>query len=145
MLRRPLFILCFIGAAMPWASAASNQAELHDRVQHLANCFGICDVAVAVVGSVFEAASLGKSVFAYAVLKLVQEGRMALDASILSYLPKGYAHRHFAHRPDSPVDLVSGPALSAVTVRMALNHTSGLPNWSGGPLDLATKPGDKGG
>ena len=163
MLRRLLFILCLAGASMRCASAESSQAALRDRMQHLANRYGICDVAVAVVRkrelqfvetvhtcagqaleaeeSVFEAASLSKPVFAYAVLKLVQEGKMALDAPLVSYLPQGYAHRHFAYRPDSPLDRVSDPALAAVTARMALNHTAGLPNWSNGPLRFTGKPG----
>lgn len=160
---RLLLFLCVAGAALPCASAASPQADLHDRIHHLAYRYGICDVAVAVVRnrelqsvdaahtcagqvpaaeeSVFEAASLSKPLFAYAVLKLVQEGKMSLDAPLLSYLPQGYAHRHFAHRPDSPIDQVSDPALSAVTVRMAMNHTSGLANWSNGPLAFTAKPG----
>jgi CubicO group peptidase (beta-lactamase class C family) len=143
--------------------AVSQQAVPDDRLQRLATRYGICDVAVAVVRNralqsvdtahgcagqfppvqdgVFEAAPLSKPVFAYAVLKLVQQGKMDLDAPVLKYLPHGYTHRYFAYRADSPVDQVSDPKLAAVTVRMALNHTSGLPNWSDGPLAFGGKPG----
>lgn len=145
------------------AAAAAQAAELRANLEHLAGRYGVCTVAVAVVrnralqsvetahgcdadsaltqGSVFEAASLGKPVFAYAVLKLVQQGKMDLDAPVLKYLPQGYAHRYRAYQADSPIDQVSDPRLAAVTVRMALNHTSGLPNWSGGPLSFDGAPG----
>ena len=51
----------------------------------------------------FVVADVGAGVHmavAYAVLQLVQQGRMALDAPVLSYLPGGYVHRqrpHLAH------------------------------------------------
>ncbi len=153
-----------LNLAIAWACAVctpatardTESATLHEHLQLLTNRYGVSNAAVAVLRqrelraveqipaaqeSVFEAASLSKPVFAYAVLKLVQEGRMELDAPILKYLPQGYAHRFFAHRPNSPVDQVSDPRLSEVTVRMALNHTSGLPNWANGPLVFKGNPG----
>ena len=93
--------------------------------------------------SVFEAASLSKPVFAYAVLKLVQEGRMDLDAPVVTYLSQGYEHKSQPYLADSKTDVVSDRRLQAVTVRMALNHTSGLPNWSSGPLAFDLPPGEK--
>jgi CubicO group peptidase (beta-lactamase class C family) len=151
------FITLFAGCAL--------LGEQEDRLQGLAYRYGICDAAVAIVknrvlrsvesahgcpgqvaaapGSVFEAASLSKPVFAYAVLKLVQQGRMDLDAPVLSYLPRGYSHRYVAYRADSPVELVTDQRLAQVTVRMALNHTAALPNWAGGPLAFQGKPGEK--
>lgn len=93
--------------------------------------------------SVFQAASLGKPVFAYAVLKLVEQGRMALDAPVVSYLPNGYQRRFdpFAMPANSKAEFVSDARLSSVTVRMALNHSSGLPNWSRGPIKFSAEPG----
>lgn len=144
---------------------AEPQASLHVTLQQLAIRYGICNVTAAVIRnrevqsveaiqgcagepplapeSVFEAASLSKPVFAYAVLKLVQQGRMDLDTPVLKYLPDGYEHRFQAYLPDSKTDRVSDPRLQAVTVRMALNHTTGLPNWADGPLIFAGKPGEK--
>lgn len=92
--------------------------------------------------STFQAASLSKPVFAYAVLQLVAEGKMSLDAPLASYLPQGYRHRHHPLEA-APSSLVTDPRLQAVTVRMALNHTSGLPNWASGPLQFGAAPGSK--
>lgn len=68
---------------------------------------------------VFQAASLSKPVFAWLVLKLVQQGKLALDAPLLAYLPRT------AHPPSAAA------SLARMTVRMALNHSSGLPNAGG--------------
>jgi CubicO group peptidase (beta-lactamase class C family) len=93
--------------------------------------------------SVFQAASLSKPVFAYAVLKLAQEGSLKLDAPLVSYLPQGYVHLQnpFAFGRPPVTDRVVAPELQAVTARMVLSHTSGLPNWSSDPLAFEFKPG----
>lgn len=81
--------------------------------------------------TVFEAASLGKPLFAYAVLKLVDAGRLDLDTPLSEYLPGEYVQG--PGRPD------------LVTARMALTHTTGLPNWrpKGEPLRLHFAPGER--
>ena len=93
--------------------------------------------------SVFQAASLSKPIFAYAVLKLAQDGSLNIDAPLVSYLPQGYLHLQnpfaFGHPPIT--DRVVAPELQAVTARMVLSHTSGLPNWSSDPLAFDFKPG----
>jgi CubicO group peptidase (beta-lactamase class C family) len=166
LFQKRLAVAClWFGAGISYAGGAmaaqSDAGLLRERMHFLAGRYGICDVAIAVVRnralqsvdavhecsasaqeSVFEAASLSKPVFAYAVLTLVRQGKMDLDAPILSYLPHGYQHRYFAHLAKSPVDQVSDAKLAAVTVRMALNHTSGLPNWSNGPLTFQGIPGE---
>jgi CubicO group peptidase (beta-lactamase class C family) len=93
---------------------------------------------------VFQAASLSKPIFAYAVLKLAQEGSLDLDAPLVSYLPQGYLHiqNPFAFGQPQITERAAAPELQAVTARMVLNHTSGLPNWSSGPLEFDFKPGD---
>lgn len=165
----PLAVLWSAIAALCVGCAASrtepDPSPPHDTLRQMATRYGICSVAIAVVrdrqlqavdatpgcttdspttpDSVFEAASLSKPVFAYAVLMLVQQGKMDLDAPVVKYLPKGYWHRFQPHLADSQADLVSDARLQAVTVRMALNHTSGLPNWAGGPLDFDRKPGER--
>ena len=79
-------------------------------------------------GTVFEAASLGKPLFAYAVLRLVEAGRLELDRPLFDYLPA----------PDADT-----PRMRRVTARHVLTHTSGLPNWrrAAGPLEPITEPG----
>lgn len=103
-----------------------------------------CDGATAPAeDAVFQAASLSKPVFAYAVLKLAQEGLLALDTPLLEYLPQGYWHvqNPFAFGRPPISERVAAPELQAVTARMVLSHTSGLPNWSDGPLAFDFAPG----
>jgi CubicO group peptidase (beta-lactamase class C family) len=76
----------------------------------------------------FEAASLGKPVFAYAVLRLVDAGLLDLDRPLFDYLPTPEANNTRMRR---------------VTPRHVLSHTTGLPNWrqQPGPLQPASEPG----
>jgi CubicO group peptidase (beta-lactamase class C family) len=78
--------------------------------------------------TVFEAASLGKPVFAYAVLRLVDAGLLDLDRPLYDYLPI----------PDA-----NSARMKRVTPRQVLSHTTGLPNWrqQPGPLEPVTEPG----
>jgi CubicO group peptidase (beta-lactamase class C family) len=66
--------------------------------------------------TVFEAASLTKPVFAYAVLKLVDNGKLDLDTPLIKYLPGRY-------------DVGDDPRLDQMTARHVLSHTTGFPNW----------------
>lgn len=67
--------------------------------------------------TVFEAASLSKCVFTYAVLRLYDRGIIDLDKPLLSYL--GQYNRF------TPND----NRYAKITARMVLRHTTGLPNW----------------
>jgi CubicO group peptidase (beta-lactamase class C family) len=86
--------------------------------------------------TVFEAASLGKPVFGYGVLKWAREGHLDLDAPLATYLKQGYVHVQNPFDMDDPVrtDRVDPSALQHVTARRLLTHTAGLPNWSNEPL-----------
>lgn len=80
--------------------------------------------------TIFEAASLSKPVFAYAVIRLVEIGTIDLDRPLDSYLPSPY-----------PIADRRG---SEITARHVLSHTSGLPNWrhaANERLSLAFAPG----
>lgn len=82
--------------------------------------------------TLFEAASLSKPVFAYAVLRLVAQGTLELDRALDSYLPAPYP--------------IGDPRGAAITARHVLSHTSGLPNWrhaTNESLALAFAPGTK--
>lgn len=163
--------LTWLAGLMLTASCASPpdpgraSAAPAEPLVHLVQRHQVCGAAVAVIrqgalhtistgsgcepalqvrrDSVFQAASLSKPVFAYAVLKLVQQGRLALDAPVLRYLPQGYRHHAdpLQQGPEAKTDDVTEPRLRAVTVRMLLQHTAGLPNWASGPLQFEGTPG----
>jgi CubicO group peptidase (beta-lactamase class C family) len=81
--------------------------------------------------TVFEAASLSKPVFAYAVLRMVDRGQLDLDAPLTKYLPGAYVE--------------NDPRLNLITARMVLSHRTGFPNWRprGGPLRIHFTPGER--
>ncbi len=80
--------------------------------------------------SIFEGASLSKPLFAYFVLKEVEEGIVELDKPLVEYLP------HPGIAPESAEDY------KLITARMVLSHSTGFPNHSEGkPIKLAFKPG----
>ena len=68
-------------------------------------------------------ASLSKAVFAYLVMQLVQEKRLDLDRPMAEYLPKPLPEYEAWH------DLAGDARWPRLTARMALTHTTGLPNW----------------
>jgi CubicO group peptidase (beta-lactamase class C family) len=103
------------------------------------NCYGISDfIQQRQVDSLtaFEACSMSKPVFAYLVLTLVDQGKMELDKPLYTYLPEDF----ISAEPDYA---------KQITARMALAHTSGLPNWRKGgeerfgPLPILFQPGLK--
>jgi CubicO group peptidase (beta-lactamase class C family) len=79
-------------------------------------------------GTVFEAASLGKPIFAYVVLRLADAGTLDLNRPLYDYLPVAEANT---------------PRMRRVTAAHVLSHTTGLPNWrrAPGPLEPTTEPG----
>ncbi|MFC3878644.1 serine hydrolase domain-containing protein [Algoriphagus namhaensis] len=79
--------------------------------------------------TVFSAASLSKPVFAYLVMKLVDEGTLDLDTPLSEY----YEY----------VDLKGQKSYPKVTAKMILSHTSGLPNWRKNKLKFIHEPGEK--
>lgn len=79
--------------------------------------------------TVFEAASLSKPVFAYAVLQLVDEGILNLDTPLHEYWDYEYV----------PGD----ERYKQITPRMVLTHSPGFPNWrpNGADLTIDLEPG----
>jgi CubicO group peptidase (beta-lactamase class C family) len=80
--------------------------------------------------TVFEGASLGKPLFAYAVLRLADAKLLDLDRPLYQYLPLPEAN---------------GDRMRRVTPREVLSHTTGLANWrqQPGPLEPSSEPGQK--
>ena len=94
--------------------------------------FGYADSAHVVPvtdATVFEAASLSKPVFAYAVLRMVDRGEWDLDQPLWDILE----YERLAH-DDRAKEL---------TTRHVLTHTTGLPNWGGTPLEFNAAPGER--
>ncbi|MEL6917146.1 MAG: serine hydrolase domain-containing protein [Bacteroidota bacterium] len=81
--------------------------------------------------TIFEAASLSKPVFAYFVMKYVEEGKIDLDVPLYRYLPYP--------------DIAHDDRYKKITARMVLSHRTGFPNWrSDGPenkLFIQFEPG----
>lgn len=63
--------------------------------------------------------SIAKTYMVVVILKLYEEGKIDLDAKAATYLPESQSKRI--------------PGMEKVTVRMLLNHTSGLPEYNYDP------------
>lgn len=120
------------GPAMPVEAVARTEME-RQRIPGLAVAvvqgsdvliargFGLANVEHQVpvtADTIFQSGSLGKMFTAAGVMLLVEDGKIALADPIQKYLP------------DAPA------SWSAVTVRHLLTHTSGIRNYTNGPLDL---------
>jgi len=79
--------------------------------------------------TVFEFASVSKTVFAYAVMKACEEGILDLDTPLTNYTSERYL------AGDSRLDLI--------TPRIVLSHTTGFQNWrsTSDPLKIQFTPG----
>ncbi len=73
--------------------------------------------------TVFRTASLSKPVFAYLVMKLVDEGLLDVDKPVHLYL-----ERPIHEYPDYK-DLKDDERYQSLTARILLSHQSGFPNW----------------
>jgi CubicO group peptidase (beta-lactamase class C family) len=73
---------------------------------------------------------LSKPIFAYIVLRLVDRGVIDLDKPLYTY---GFSYDRIDKDPRSKL----------ITARMVLDHTTGLPNWGGIPLEFLFTPGEK--
>lgn len=109
-------------------------ARVEDGRVRWARGFGVVDgpgSAAVDEHTVFEAASLSKPVFAYAVLRLAERGVLDLDRPLWEYLPEP--------------ELADDPRARRMTARMVLSHTTGLQNerMGDGRLALAFAPGER--
>lgn len=133
------------------SSAAPDIAGLERAIPRLLRVSGIPGLSMAVVqngrvvwarafgtindsaqtplnpGTIFEAASLSKPVFAYTVLRLVDRGEFDLDRPLYEMLE----YPRLAH----------DERYKRITARIVLSHGTGLPNWGGEKLTLRFDPG----
>ena len=96
--------------------------------------FGVKDAASKVPvtnDTMFEAGSMSKSVFTYAVMKLCEQGTIDLDAPLTKYTTEKFVE--------------GDPRLDLITTRRVLCHTTGFPNWRSDkePLKINFTPGEK--
>ena len=79
--------------------------------------------------TLFEAGSLSKTVFAYAVMKLCEKGILDLDSPLTTYVSERW--------------IEGDPRLNQITARQVLSHTSGFQNWRSTeePLRIHFVPG----
>lgn len=92
--------------------------------------------------TVFEAASLTKPLFAYVVMKLVEEKVLDLDTPLLSYLPREKIENELGHSLEEPG--FHKDWLEKITVRHILSHSSGMPHGRRGkPYPLLFAPGTR--
>jgi CubicO group peptidase (beta-lactamase class C family) len=111
-----------------------SMALTRDGKTYWLHAFGVRDAKTGQAlteDTIFEAASLSKPVFAYGVLKLVDQGKLDLDAPLSKYLPKPY---------------IEGDArLDKITARIVLSHRTGFLNWrpDGKPLTIHFTPGER--
>lgn len=93
--------------------------------------------------TVFAAASLAKPVFAYAVLKMHDEGLLDLDRPLLSCVPERLIETEFlGHSLDTTG--FNREWFSRITARMALSHSSGIEGMGlSQPVRILHEPGSK--
>ena len=115
------------------------EAKLQPFVQHVVESFGLAGLASGIVKSgelvytqgfgvrsletrepvtprsLFHMASVSKPFVATAIVQLVEQGKLALDAPVATYLP------YFR---------LKDPRSKEITVRQMLSHTSGMPDAS---------------
>jgi CubicO group peptidase (beta-lactamase class C family) len=109
-------------------------ALIKDAKLHWRRGFGVKDRDSKVPidnNTVFEAASVSKTVFAYAAMKLCEKGVIGLDTPLTRYTSERFLEG------DARLDLI--------TARQVLSHTSGFQNWRSDekPLKIHFAPGER--
>lgn len=88
--------------------------------------------------TVFEAASLSKPVFSYAVMKMAERGELDIDKPLVEYASDEYIEENYLGRA------IDDERFRKITTRMVLSHQTGFPNWRGNAqLKINFEPGDR--
>jgi CubicO group peptidase (beta-lactamase class C family) len=111
---------------------AVSMALVADAKVRWRGAFGVKDFASKApvdYDTIFEAGSVSKTVFAYAVLKLCERGVLSLDTPLTKYTSDRF--------------LEGDPRLDLITARHVLSHTTGFQNWRSKkePLAIHFSPG----
>jgi CubicO group peptidase (beta-lactamase class C family) len=105
----------------------------HGKVGYV-QAYGIRDVKGEPLqtNTIMYGASLTKTVFAYTVMQLVDQGRLKLDTPIKDDLdkplPEYDVDSAFENKYAPYKDLANDPRWEKITPRMCLSHSSGFPN-----------------
>jgi len=127
----------YLEMEIPWllqrapATPGAAMALVADAKLLWSRGFGVTDrMTNAAVGpdTVFEFASVSKTVFAYAVMKACEKGILNLDTPLTTYTDER---------------IVTDPRLDLITPRLVLSHRTGFQNWRSktDPLKIAFTPG----
>lgn len=106
----------------------------HGKVTYV-HAYGIRDAKgdPLTTDTIMYGASLTKAVFAYTVMRLVDEGKLNLDAPIGTYLDKPLTSYGFDDAFKSKYapykDLANDPRWKKITPRMCLDHSTGFNNF----------------
>jgi CubicO group peptidase (beta-lactamase class C family) len=114
--------------------AGVSVAVIQDGKLSWREAFGVKDSSrneTVDLDTMFEVASVSKTVFAYAALKLCEKGVISLDTPLTKYSRKPF--------------LEGDPRLELMTARHVLSHTGGFQNWRSDkePLRIHFTPGAK--
>ena len=90
--------------------------------------------------TIFEAASMTKPLFAYTVMRMVDDGLLDLTTPLVEYLPEELAERHLGHPLSEPG--FRQDWFEKIDARSALSHSSGMPHGEDRPpYPLFFEPG----
>lgn len=96
-------------------------------------------------GTIMYGASLTKSVFAYTVMQLVEEGKLDLDRPLAGYLPRPLPDYGNLDAYGNWADLAGDDRWRRLTARHVLTHSTGWSNFSwdepDGKLRFHVEPG----
>jgi CubicO group peptidase (beta-lactamase class C family) len=129
-----------------WRLPGLSISVIQDRETAWRRAFGVKSIdreAGVDDRTIFTAASLTKPVFAYAVLRMCDEGLLDLDRPLVTYAPKEYIEERFLGHP-TELSGFNREWFSRITARMALSHSSGLQHFGlKRPVELLFEPGTR--
>ena len=115
----------------------------------LVRAYGVRNAAAAPLetDTIMYGASLTKTMFAYAVMQLVDEGKVDLDRPIADYLPKPLPEYGNLDAYGNWADLAGDERWRRITPRIILTHSTGFANFSfiepDGKLRIHFDPGSR--